>query len=113
MTDQSRLTKACVDDNVEKGLSKEAYVELAVIVVAVFSIDGFHRLLGLDLKALPLPEPDEPSHYRPAQATEATGFVPMIPRDGAVGPEVSRQTETAYNRALFLNCLADDHCSPR
>jgi hypothetical protein len=87
VTDQGRITKAYVDDNVEKGLSKEAYVELAGIVVAVFSIDEFHRGLGLELEPLPLPEPGEPSHYRPTQATEGTGFVPMIPRDGAVGPE--------------------------
>ena len=87
VTDQSRITRAYVDDNVEKGLSKEAYVELAGIVVAVFSIDEFHRGLGLDLEALPLPQPGEPSHYRPAQVTDDTGFVPMIPRDGAVGPE--------------------------
>lgn len=57
VTDQSRITKAYVDDNVEKGLSKEAYVELAGIFVAVFSIDEFHRLLVLDLEALPYRNP--------------------------------------------------------
>lgn len=87
VTDQSRITRAYVDDNVVQGLSKDAYVELSGIVVAVFSIDEFHRGLGLELEPLPEPDPGEPSRYRPTQAVEDTGFVPMIPRDGATGSE--------------------------
>ena len=87
VTDQARITRQYVEDNVAAGLSKEAYVELVGIVVAVFSIDEFHRALGLDLERLPAPEPGEISRYRPPILTEDMGFVPAVPVEGAVGAE--------------------------
>ena len=87
VTDPGRMTKRYVDDNVAAGLSKPAYVELVGVVVAVFSIDEFHRALGLDLEPLPTPEPGPISRYCPALLGEDTGFVPMVPADGSVGEE--------------------------
>ena len=55
--------------------------------MAVFSIDEFHRALGLDLEPLPEPMPGEVSRYRPAHISEDMGFVPTVPPDGAVGNE--------------------------
>jgi hypothetical protein len=88
VTDANRITRQYVDDSASSGrLSKEAYVELVGVVVAVFSIDEFHRALGLALEPLPQPAPGEPDHYRPAHLTEDMGFVPTVPREGAVGNE--------------------------
>lgn len=87
ITDQTRITQAWVDSLPENGLGTEAYVELAGIVVCVFSIDEFNRALGLELEPLPDPVEGEPSHYRPAQAEKGTGFVPMLPKEGLTGPE--------------------------
>ena len=87
ITDQSRITQSYVNDNVANGMSVEAYVELVGVVVAVFSIDEFHRSLGMPVELLPQPEPGEPNGYRPAVLSDDTGFVPMIPADGAVGNE--------------------------
>ena len=87
VTDQGRITRRYVDNNVAAGLTKEAYVELIGVVVAVMSIDEFHRALGMELEALPTPEPGEISRYRPAVLSEDIGFVPTIPEDGAVGNE--------------------------
>lgn len=87
VTDQARITRAWVTDNAANGLSNEAYVELAGIVVAVLSIDEFHRALGLELEPLPEPIQGEPTCYRPTHLTHDIGFVPTIPPEGAVGPE--------------------------
>jgi len=87
VTDQTRITKRWVEELAENDLSNEAYVELAGIVVAVFSIDEFNRALGLALETLPESESGEPSHYRPQQAVEGTGFVAMLPADGDTGKE--------------------------
>ena len=87
VTDQGRITRKYVEDNVAAGLTKEAYVELVGVVVAVLSIDEFHRALGMELERLPTPEPGEISRYRPSVLSEDIGFVPTIPRDGAVGKE--------------------------
>lgn len=87
VTDQNRITQSYVDESVAQGLSPEAYVELAGIVVTVFSIDEFNRGLGLALEPLPAPLAGECSAYRPGQAVHDTGFVPMIPADGAIGAE--------------------------
>ena len=87
ITDQSRITQAYIDDNTAAGFSEEQYVELVGIAVAVLSIDEFNRALGLPLEPLPDPVAGEPSHYRPSQAEHGTGFVAMIPIDGATGEE--------------------------
>ena len=83
VTDQTRITRAWIEDNAESGLGIEAYVELAGIVVAVLSIDEFNRSLGLPFEPLPQPMPGEPDEYRPNNVVTDTGFVPMIDRDGA------------------------------
>ncbi|MBQ76827.1 MAG: hypothetical protein CMQ20_17620 [Gammaproteobacteria bacterium] len=63
--DVSRLTKTWLEQCREAGLSDAQYVELLGIVVAVVSIDGFHRAMGLPLEPLPEPQDGEPSAYRP------------------------------------------------
>lgn len=87
VTDQSRITQKHVDDIAGSGLSKEAYVELVGVVVAVLSIDEFHRALGMELEPLPEPLPGAPTGYRPPLLSEDMGFVPTIPREGAQGAE--------------------------
>ena len=87
VTDSGRITRRYVEDNAAVGLDKPAYVELVGIVVAVFSIDEFHRALGLDLESLPVPESGEITRYRPAMLSEDIGFVPTVPPDGSVGKE--------------------------
>ena len=51
--DQTRITGEWVKRLAEAGLSSAAYVELAGLVVCLFSVDEFHR--GLDLALEPLP----------------------------------------------------------
>ncbi len=87
ITDQSRITQAYIDDNAAGGLSEERYVELVGIAVTVLSIDEFNRALGLPPEPLPEPQPGEPSQYRPQQALRGTGYVAMIPPEGATGAE--------------------------
>ena len=92
VNDQTRITRGWIESNADSGLSVEAFVELSGIVVAVLSIDEFHRALGLPLEALPKPEDGEPDRYRPVNLVHDTGFVPMISRDGAVGNEADLWT---------------------
>ncbi|MFT4518030.1 MAG: hypothetical protein ACI9JM_000407 [Halioglobus sp.] len=82
ITDQNRITQQWIDDNIDKGLSEEQYVELLGITVTVFSIDEFNRALGLQLEPLPAPIAGEPDHYRPAIAQRGTGYVAMLPPRG-------------------------------
>ena len=104
ITDQSRITQAFIDDNAANGLSEEHYVELVGVAVTVLSIDEFNRALGLPLEPLPQPEAGEPECYRPAQADHGTGFVAMIPADGATGREADLWKSRTANvlRALTL-----------
>ena len=86
-TDASRLTKKWLDESLGPKLSIEQYVELLGIVVAVISIDGFHRAMGLPLQSLPAPDAGEPDHYRPLGAVEGDAWVPRIPVQAAIGAE--------------------------
>lgn len=86
-TDPSRLSRNWLEKLHAAGLSDGAYVELLGVVVAVVSIDAFHRNLDLDLEPLPEPEAGEPSGYRPAGAAPGEAWVPWIEAEKAIGPE--------------------------
>lgn len=108
VTDQGRITRRYVEDNVGRGLAKEAYVELVGIVVAVFSIDEFHRALGLPLEPLPEPLPGAISRYRPAHLREDIGFVPTVPPDGAIGLEADLWKGTRAANVIRALTLVPD-----
>ncbi len=108
ITDQSRITANWVADNVAHGFSEEQYVELLGIAVTVFSIDEFNRALGFPPEPLPEPEAGEPDHYRPAQAEHGTGYVAMLPADGAVGREADLWGEGGGANVLRALSLVPD-----
>ncbi len=87
-TDPSRLTEKWLHETQANGLSTEAYVELLGVVVAVISIDGFHRAMGFALEELPSPVVGEPSRYRPAGAEGGVAWVPMITPDRVEAEEM-------------------------
>ena len=86
-TDPSRLARNWLEELSGKGVSVEQYVELLGIVVAIVSIDGFHRAMGIEPEKLPAPEPGEPSQYRPQSATDGDAWVPMIAARDATDSE--------------------------
>lgn len=88
VTDPSRLTESWLRDSYTKGMTDGKYIELLGIVVAVISIDGFHRAMGLPLEPLPEPESGDPSGYRPAGAREMDAWVDMIPADAVSEAEM-------------------------
>ncbi len=108
VNDQTRITRGWIESNADSGLSVEAFVELSGIVVAVLSIDEFHRALGLPLEAFPEPKVGEPDHYRPMNLAHDTGFVPMISRDGAVGNEADLWTQGFSANVLRALSLVPD-----
>ena len=107
VTDQNRITQSWVSGIAEQGVSDGKYVELLGIVVTVFSIDEFNRSLGLAPEPLPQPEAGEPDHYRPAQAVHDTGFVAMLPPDGAIGDEADLWQERTANVLRAMSLVPD------
>ncbi len=87
VTDAARITREYLNGIAEEGVSDLAYVELLGVVVAAFSIDNFHRAMGLTLEPLPAPTDGAPSGYRPASAQPGEAFVPRIRGDAAQGAE--------------------------
>ena len=86
-TDPARLTKRWLESSCEAGLTDARYVELLGIVVAVISIDAFHRALGLPLEDLPTPEPGDPTGYRPPGARDSGAWVPTVQPADLTEPE--------------------------
>tara|TARA_E500000331_G_scaffold172180_1_gene166504 strand:- start:1239 stop:1991 length:753 start_codon:yes stop_codon:yes gene_type:complete len=108
VTDQDRITQSYVDDLAQNGVSDAAYVELVGVIVAVLSIDEFHRALGLPLEDLPNAIPGEPDRYRPTQAVKDIGFVPTLPRDGATGNEADLWSNGGTANVLRALTLVPD-----
>ncbi len=107
VTDQNRITQSFVEELAEQGIRPEKYVELVGIVVTTFSIDEFNRALGLDPEPLPQPEPGEPDLYRPTLASTGTGFVPMLPDNGATGAESDLWGKVSANVLRALSVVPD------
>ena len=75
------LTERWLLESYGEGMTDGKYIELLGIVVAVISIDGFHRAMGLPVEALPTPVAGTPSGYRPTGTTDMGAWVDMIPPD--------------------------------
>ena len=63
--DAARLTQTWLDEILDEQFTQGHYVEVISVVVAMLSIDGFHRALGFGLEPLPEPQPGSPSHHTP------------------------------------------------
>lgn len=81
-TDASRLTRSWLEKLQADGLEDTLYVELVGVVVAIMSVDGFCRGLGVPLHPLPQPLAGEPTRERPGEAVMEEAWVPMIPSGG-------------------------------
>jgi hypothetical protein len=99
-TDPARLSRAWYEKSLAAGLSDAHYVELVGVLVAVVSIDAFHRGLGLPLEPLPEPEAGEPSRRRPARARIEGAWVPMLPPGAARGEQAD-----LWNPRMTANVL--------
>ena len=108
ITDQTRITANYIEQNSAQGLTKNAYVELVGIVVAMFSIDEFHRALGLGLEPLPIPVSGEPSHYEPEVLSDDIGFVPTVPPQGAIGAEADLWSDGRTANVVRVLTLVPD-----
>jgi hypothetical protein len=105
--DQNRISQAYIDDLDAAGMRPEKYVELVGIVVTFLSIDEFNRALDLPLEALPEPISGASSEYVPSQASHVTGFVPMLPIEGAVDSESDLWDSWAPNVVRALSAVPD------
>lgn len=82
VNDASRLTQTWLQDSYTKGMTEGKYIELLGVLVALVSIDGFHRAMGLALEPLPDPVAGEPTGYRPPGLQDLGAWVEMIPAEG-------------------------------
>ncbi len=81
-TDASRLSKPWLEQVLCAEFTPGHYVEALGVVVAVMSIDSFHRALGFELEPLPEPRDGQPSHYEPPGLERETAWVPLIEQPG-------------------------------
>jgi hypothetical protein len=107
VNDQNRITRTWVNEIGTQGVDEGKYVEMLGIVVAVFSIDEFNRALGLVPEPLPQAEAGDPDLYRPVQAVCDTGFVSMLPADGATGKESDLWGDRTANVLRALSLVPD------
>jgi hypothetical protein len=106
--DPGRLSKTWFEKVGAEGLSTERYVEALGLVVAVVSIDGFCRGLGVAPHPLPEPIAGEPSHYRPDAAVLDVAWVPMIPAGRARGAEADLLAGTRGANVIRAMSLVPD-----
>ena len=120
VTDATRLTKTWIDGLASDGVSEAQYVELLSVVVAVRSIDSFHRALGLALERLPDAISGEPSRRLPEGLVSGEAWVRMLPgrnippqyRDlfpGPIAPYVIRAMSMVPEGVRWLKELSSAH----
>jgi hypothetical protein len=109
VTDATRLSKAWVEKLAAAGVSDGHYVELLGVVVAVFSIDEFHRGLGIVPEALPEPLDGQPSHERPQGVRAGVAWVPMLSLRAAktAAPDIYEGMPIAPNVIAAMSLVPD------
>ena len=60
------------------GMDDARYVDMLGVVVHVFSVDEFHRVLGMPLEPLPEPASGEPRRHRSSKAEHLSGWTPIV-----------------------------------
>ena len=60
------------------GMDDARYVDMLGVVVHVFSVDEFHRALGMPLEPLPEPASGEPRRHRSSKAEHLSGWTPIV-----------------------------------
>lgn len=60
------------------GMDDARYVDMLGVVVHVFSVDEFHRALGLPLEPLPEPASGAPRRRRSSKAEHLSGWTPIV-----------------------------------
>ncbi len=80
-TDSGRLGEGWYRSAIDAGLTEERYVELLSVVAVVVAADTFHRAAGLQLPALPVAIPGQPSRRRPTGAKPGLAWMPTLAPD--------------------------------
>lgn len=92
VSDPGRLTEAWVHSVLARGLTEGEYIEIIGVVAMVMMMDTFERALGLPERALPAPQPGEPTRYRPSGAKKQAAWLALVepgdamPADGPMYP---------------------------
>lgn len=108
VTDPGRLSRPWFDDIIASGLTEEQYVEIIGTLVALVSVDSFCRGIGVPLRALPEPQPGDPSGYRPPGTTQKDAWVPMIPPENATDREADIYGGYAVGNVIRAMSLVPD-----
>lgn len=95
VADPGRLTHGWYRRTIDGGIDETTFVEIVSLIAHTTAIDTFARGLGIPLRALPAPQPGEPSRYRPKEARQHAAWAPNIAwaehgpneADYCVGPE--------------------------
>ncbi len=102
----SRIRRDWVEGLEARGVEALAYVEIVSVVSRIAAVDGFHRMLGIDLPGFPDPEPAPPTNAFDLNARPGRGFVPMTKGYGlwwalSLIPAAYRRMEDLHN-TLYL-----------
>lgn len=105
VSDPGRLTEAWVRSVLARGLSEGEYIEIIGVIAMVMMMETFERALGLPERALPEPQPGEPTRYRPSGAKKQAAWLALVEPEDAMpadGPMYPHPRVGYIYRALSL-----------
>ena len=107
VTDPARLSKPWFDSVIAGGLSDTQYVELVGVATLVVGVDYFARSLGIPPFPLLEPLAGEPTRRRPASATPAGAWVPMVSQEAGASEGLYENMDVAVNIMRALSLVPD------
>lgn len=105
VSDPGRLSEAWAQSVLARGLTEEEYIEIVGIIAMVMVMDTFSRALGIPERALPAPQPGEPTRYRPPGAKKQAAWLALVEPADVVpedGPLYATPNASYIYRALSL-----------
>jgi hypothetical protein len=105
VSDPGRLTEGWTRSVLARGLTEGEYIEIVGVIAMVMMMDTFSRALGVAERALPAPQPGEPTRYRPPGAKQRAAWLALVEPEDAVpadGPMYPHPRVGYIYRALSL-----------
>lgn len=84
VADPGRLSERWAKSLLARGMAEGEYVEIVGIIAMVMMMDACAQALGVPERALPAPQPGEPTRYLPPGARKAAAWLPLVEPADAV-----------------------------
>jgi alkylhydroperoxidase family enzyme len=108
VSDPGRLVQSWYRSTISAGIEETQYVEMVSVIAHVVALDTFALALGVERRALSVPQPGAPSRYRPGKVRHTDAWVPTLGWGDADPEEADLVSGPVSNIRRALTLVPDE-----